>query len=209
MKTGAIIRQLRKQRGISAELLARHIGLSATTVYRYENGAIEKVPARILAAIARELDVSIWQLIEQDDSAQDALHAAGIDSVPQIQRVPRLGVISCGKPLLAMENIAAMDDVPSFIHCDFTLVCRGDSMTGARIFDGDIVCIRQQPRVENGQIAAVLIDDEATLKRVYAYPDHLVLNAENPAYPPMIFSNDNRHQIRILGLAVYFISRVR
>lgn len=84
----------------------------------------------------------------------------------------------------------------------------GRDQTGKRIYDGDIVFIREMPLVENGDIAAVIIDDEATLKRVYYYPDQakLILNPENPAFEPLVFLGDELNEIRILGKAVYFMS---
>ena len=83
-------------------------------------------------------------------------------------------------------------------------------MVGARIFDGDLVCIRQQERVDNGEIAAVMIEDEATLKRVYLFPGHyLELRAENPNFAPMKYSGESMSEVRILGKASYFISQVR
>ena len=82
-------------------------------------------------------------------------------------------------------------------------------MINARIFDGDIVYIRQQPDVENGEIAAVLIDGEATLKRVFKHKESLELRAENPTFPPMYFEGTELNGIRILGKAVAFLSSVK
>ena len=114
-----------------------------------------------------------------------------------------------GDSLLAQQNIEGYDNVPEYVKCDFTLVCRGDSMINARIFDGDIVCIREQPEVENGEIAAVLIDsEEATLKRVKIFDDHIVLEPENPMYKPLVFWGEEMNSVRILGKATHFISRV-
>ena len=97
------------------------------------------------------------------------------------------------------------------IDADFCLRAKGDSMTGARIYDGDIVFIRRQPTVENGEIAAVIIDNEATLKRVYFYKDKdkLVLSPENPAFEPLVYIGSELEEIRILGKAVAFQSIVR
>ena len=132
----------------------------------------------------------------------------------QAVRVPVLGTIACGKPILAQENHEDMVGVPDDIHADFCLRCQGDSMINARIYDGDIVFIRQQPSVENGEIAAVLIDDtadvaETTLKRVYIYDSKVMLVAENPQYPPMSFEKEEMNSVRILGKAVAFLSGVR
>lgn len=126
----------------------------------------------------------------------------------KLKRFPMLGEIACGKPIFADEDrehyiMADMD-----IDANFCLTAKGDSMINARIFNGDIVFIKEMPIVENGDIAAVIIDDEATLKRVYYYPDQgkLVLNPENPTHAPLVYVGEELNSIRILGRAVYFMS---
>ncbi len=133
----------------------------------------------------------------------------GVVSMPSMRSIPLLGTIACGEPILAAENIEDAVDMPAHIRADFALRCKGDSMINARIYDGDIVYIRQQPTVEDGQIAAVLIDDEATLKRVRLFSDHIVLEPENPQFRPLVFWEHDMDQVRILGLAVAFTSTVR
>lgn len=134
-------------------------------------------------------------------------------AMPSTRRAPRLGTIACGEPILAEQNIEDYDDVPAWVNCDFTLVCKGDSMIGARITDGDVVCIRQQPEVENGQIAAVIVEDgpdaSATLKRVRFTEDGVILWPENPAYAPLVFTGAAVNKVKILGLATHFISAVK
>ena len=115
--------------------------------------------------------------------------------------VPRVGAIACGEPILAEQNIETYDKIPEDWRADFTLVCEGDSME-PRVKDGDVVAIRTQPTVENGEIAAVRIDDEATLKHVYHYPDRLVLQPENPAFPPIVLVGEEINRAVIEGKAV-------
>ena len=133
--------------------------------------------------------------------------------LPKTRKVPRLGTIACGEPILAQENIENYDKAPEGVNCDFTLKCKGDSMVGARINDGDIVYIRQQDEVENGEIAAVLVDDagesDATLKRVYLYENQIVLQAENPKYSPWVYTGEDMNKVRIIGKAVAFLSEVQ
>lgn len=129
--------------------------------------------------------------------------------MPKMVKKPRLGTIACGEHILAVENIETYDLVPEDIPCDFTLKCKGDSMINARIFDGDIVYIRQQDIVEDNEIAAVLIDDDATLKRVRIFGDHVVLEPANPMYQPLVFWGEDMNRMRILGKAVAFLSLVR
>lgn len=116
--------------------------------------------------------------------------------------VPIIGQIAAGKPILADEHIKAFLPCDTGVHADFGLVVSGDSMIGADIHDGDVVFIRSQPIVDDGQIAAVRIDDDATLKRFYKNPDGCTLVSMNPQYPPMIFNSDNCDSIQIIGLAV-------
>ena len=129
--------------------------------------------------------------------------------LPKFKKIPLLGSIACGEPILAEENIDEHIKCPDDVQADFCLRCKGDSMIGARIHDGDIVYIRIQPDVENGEIAAVLIDDEATLKRVYKKAESIILQPENPAYEPLIFVREEINQIRILGKAICFFSKVK
>ena len=125
-----------------------------------------------------------------------------------MRTVPILGTIACGAPILAQEHIESYTELPGGIHADFALVCKGDSMVGARIFDGDVVYIRQQETVENGEIAAVLVDGEATLKRVRHFGDRISLEPENPMYRPLIFWGEEMNQVQILGKAVAFTAQV-
>lgn len=127
------------------------------------------------------------------------------------QRVPMLGDIACGQPIIANEERESYVQVGKEINADFCLTARGDSMIGARILDGDIVFCRAQKTVENGEIAAVIIGDEATLKRVYYYPEKkkLVLQAENPKYEPFVYVGEELSDIRIIGKAVAFQSDVK
>ena len=132
------------------------------------------------------------------------LKQTNIVSLPATKKVPLVGKIACGTPITAEENVEDYVDVPEFTHADFALTCQGDSMIGARILDGDIVYIRLQPEVENGEIAAVLIDGEATLKRVYYQKGRIILQPENNSYPPMIYEKNEMMDVRILGKATYF-----
>ena len=128
--------------------------------------------------------------------------------MPQMNTVPLLGEIACGDPILAEENFEGEVTIPDNIHADFALRCQGDSMINARIHDGDIVYIRAQSEVNNGEIAAVLIDENATLKRVYFYPESnkIVLNPENPKCEPYVYVGEEIASVHILGKAIAFTS---
>ena len=204
MTTGERMKERRKALGLSAEYVAEKLGVSPATIYRYEKGDIEKMPGHILEPISKVLSTTPAFLMGWEDA-----QASNIIPMPAMKTVPLIGTIACGEPILAAENIEGEVDMPEHVKADFALRCKGDSMINARIYDGDIVYIRQQPSVEDGQIAAVLIGDEATLKRVHLYPDHVVLEPENPQYRPLSFWEQDMNTVRILGLAVAFTSNVR
>ena len=126
------------------------------------------------------------------------------------KKIPLLGDIACGEPIYASEDRESYVMAGTDINADFCLRAKGDSMIGARILDGDIVFIRKAPTVNNGEIAAVIIGDEATLKRIYYYPQKgkLILQAENPKYEPLVYIGEELNEIRILGKAVAFQSDV-
>lgn len=200
------MKKRRKEMGIPVEDIAKTLNISVATVYRYENGDIEKVPGTILEPLAQILCTTPAYLMGWNENSTREQHILGIIPMPEMRKIPLLGTIACGEPILAAENIEQEVDMPVNIKADFALRCKGDSMIGARINDGDIVYIRKQCEVYNGQIAAVLIGEEATLKRVYYYPEKLVLNPENPAYEPMIYVGSELEDVKILGLAVSFTS---
>ena len=161
--------------------------------------------------------MSIYFGIQKSDLIEGSKPFAGVDlsSFDNIhpitkKRFPMLGKIACGEPIFADEDHETYIEASDNIQADFCLTAKGDSMIGARIQDGDIVFIREQPMVNNGQIAAVIINDEATLKRWYYYPNQskLVLTPENPAYEPLVYIGEELNTIRCLGLAVAFMSNL-
>lgn len=208
MTTGELMRARRKQLGISAETIAEAIGVSPATVYRYEKGDIEKVPGDLLNPIAKVLKTTPAYLMGWTDEIDDSF--LGINNVFRIEtrRFPLLGNIACGEPIFANEEKELFVEAGINIKADFCLKVKGDSMIGARIFDGDIVFIRKQDIVENGDIAAVIIGDEATLKRVQYDRENneIALFAENPAHKTMRFKGSELDNVRILGKAVAFQS---
>lgn len=205
MTIGERIKRRRLEIGLSVDQLAEVIGKNRATIYRYESNEIEKFPLDILYPLAEALRTSPAYLMGWEDNTLPA----NLIPFPTMGKVPLIGAIACGAPVLAQEHIEDYVDMPSHIHADFALTCKGDSMINARIFDGDVVYIRQQDTVENGQIAAVLIDNEATLKRVRLFEDHIALEPENPQYRPLVFWGEEMNAIRILGKAVAFTSTVR
>lgn len=210
---GDRIKTLRNNLGISQTEFANKIGISKQTLYKYENNIVTNIPSAKIEQMALFLCTTPAYLMgwsNEVSSVPADKPPINIIPLPKTYKVPLLGTIACGNPILAEENISDLIPVPDCIkNADFALRCQGDSMNGARIFDGDIVYIRQQPDVDDGDIAAVLIDDEATLKRVYKMPGRLQLRAENPAFPAINLEGDCLETVRILGKAVAFTSTVR
>lgn len=205
----SVIKQLRIRRGVTQEQLASMLKVSRSTIGMYETGSREP-DFETLEAIADIFNVDMDYLMGRSEIERKApIVFSALEPIPKMRTIPLLGTIACGQPILAQQNMEGEVSMPDHIHADFALRCKGDSMIGARILDGDIVYIRSQPDVEDGQIAAVLIEDEATLKRVYKIPGRIQLRPENPNYEVLEYSDSQLDQIRILGLAVYFTSPVK
>lgn len=210
---GDRIKSKREDLGMTQGELAQKVGYTShSSIAKAESGAID-LPQSKIEAIAKALQTSPAYLLglTQHD-ATPVWQTQVFENVTPIhtQRVPMLGEIACGKPIWANEERESYVQAGVNIKADFCLTARGDSMIGARIHDGDIVFCRSQNMVENGDIAAVIIGEEATLKRVYYYPDKqkLVLQAENPKYEPFVYVGSELNEINIIGKAVAFQSDV-
>lgn len=197
-------------KGVSPNKVAMDLELSNATTTRWKKGSIPQ--GKTLRKIADYFSVNTDDLLGRLETALPEAKAPTYDNIFPITRTryPLLGDIACGEPIYADEHRESYIMSGTEIQADFCLRAKGDSMTGARILDGDIVFIKSMPVVENGAIAAVVIGDEATLKRVYWYPEEkrLRLQAENPAYRTMEFIGPELDTVRILGKAVAFQSDV-
>lgn len=207
---GEVIKALRLERNMTQEQFAKAFDISSSTVGMWENN--KRSPSN-------EMQDSIADYFNVD---MDFLHGrtlirnkvrdfgetipSNILPLPQTKKVPMLGSVACGEPIYMDEVRGEYYPMDSSIRADFCLKAQGDSMTGARIYDGDIVFIQSSPEVENGQIAAVAVDDEATLKYFYQYGDTVVLRPANPKYQEMTFERDDMNRLRIFGRAVAFQS---
>ena len=204
------LKSLRREKGWSQQRLADELELSNSSVNMYERG--EREPGfETMEAIADLFNVDMNYLYGRTDiKIADPIVLApkkptippGFEPMPKMKKIPLIGSIACGEPITAEQNIEKMVDVPDNIRCDFSLTCHGDSMVDAGIHDKDVVYIRIQPEVENGEIAAVRIDGEATLKRVYYNPGTLTLMPANPAYAPMVYTGSQLKEVHIEGKAV-------
>jgi len=194
------IRARRIELGLTVEELAKKMGYKdKSSISKIENGKAD-IPQSKVIAFARALNTTTAYLMGIDTAKERSI-PAGFQPLPKRDRIPRVGQIACGTPILAEENVEAYDEVPSDWHADFTLLCQGDSME-PKIKDGDVVAIHSQPMVENGEVAAVLIDGEATLKRVFLFDDHIELRAENPTFPTILRIGEDMNTITIEGKAV-------
>jgi len=201
------LKKLRKEKGLTLEVLAEMLGTSKQTIHRYESGKIQNVPPEKVEQLAAALGVTPSELMGW--SQKDYADVRGIMPI-KTKRLSILGDIACGNPIFTNEEYEGFVTVDDTLDADFCLRAHGDSMIGARIYDGDIVFIHAQEEVTNGEIAAIIIGDEATLKRVYYYPEKekLVLSPENPRYEPLVFVKSEIADVKIIGKAVAFQSRV-
>lgn len=204
MKIGDRIRSRRLALGISQTELARLTSVSKQTLYKYEKGIVTNMPISQIEVFAKALGVTPAYLMGWEDESTQPPPAIppGFVPLPETEKAPLVGSIACGQPILAAQNIEELVDVPAGRGVDFCLLCKGDSMIDAGIHDGDIVYIRQQPDVENGEIAAVRIGSEATLKRVYKSAAGVMLAPANAAYTPQMYGPDTLDDIQIEGKAV-------
>lgn len=204
---GSILKNLRLSRNITQGELAAKLGISRSAVGMYETGGREP-DFEMMEAIADIFNVDMDYLMGRSQverkhpiTPPNSEIPPGFQPMPEMDIVPLVGRIACGTPITAEENIERMVCVPSKWHATFTLTCEGTSME-PRIHDGDLVAIRSQPTVENGEVAAVRIDGEATLKRVYLHQSFIELRAENPAFESIILAKEEMNTVAIEGKAV-------
>lgn len=197
MNFSSRLKALRKSQKITQESLAKIIGVERSSVGKYEaNNVIPSID--VLNRIADYFNVSVDYLLGRETN--DIYTAIGAMPVKKI-KLPVLGNVACGEPIYANEELEGYVYIDEDIGADFCLRAQGDSMVNARIFDGDILYIKKQDMVDDGEIAVVLIEDEATVKRVYYDRENntITLMPENPTYKMMRYSGVQLNQIRILG----------
>lgn len=204
MNKGERIKKRREQIGLTQVALADMIGESKQTIYKYETGIVTNIPSDKIELIAKALRVQPEWIMGWTDTESTEI-PPGFEPPPKMRKVPLIGEIACGEPILAEQNIEDYLDVPEEVHCDFLLRCKGDSMIDAGIQSGDVVFVRIQETVENGEIAAVRIGDEATLKRVYWDGDTLMLMPANNAYAPKSFRGEEINDVHIEGKAIGYM----
>ena len=193
------VRLRREQLGLSQQELARRMGYrSRSSITKLEKG-INDLPQSKVEELAQALETTPAALLGLDAPCACPL---GFEPLPAMVQVPLIGSIACGTPITAEQNIECYIGVPAAWHADFALTCHGDSMSPT-ICNGDIVCIRCQPEVEQGEIAAVRVGEEATLKHFHRQGDAVMLLADNAAVcPPMFYAGAQLSELHIEGKAV-------
>ena len=193
-----VMKKRRKELGLTLAQIADAVGVTEATAQRWESGNIKSVRHEKITLLANILKVSPADLMGWEIKSD---YSKNLRPMPEMKKIPRVGRIACGDPITAEENIEDYDETPAGWKADFSLLCVGDSMS-PKIEAGDIVAIRCQPQVNNGEIAAVRIGDEATLKMVFLHQDYIELRPVNPSYPSIIRRLDEMEEIRIEGKAV-------
>lgn len=205
MNIGNRIKRKRLENNLTLEELGKKADVSRATMQRYESGKITNIPSDRIERISEALGVSPAFIMGWEDENNEPIleNIPGIITPIKMKRIPILGTISCGNPIFADQNYDGYFMIDTNLpEADFVLKAKGDSMIEANIFEGDFVFFRKQRDVDNGTIAAVLIDEEATLKRVNKSNDVLILQPCNKNYEPLIYSKDDDKNIIILGQMV-------
>jgi len=201
------IKEKRSIKNITLKEIAELLDVKEATVQRYESGEIKTIPYESVVLMAELFETSPSYLMGWGTD-NHSLIPNNIFPI-ETKKIPLLGNIACGEALLADECFECYVEVGTNIQADFCLKAKGDSMINARIFDGDIVFVKKQSDVEDGEIAVVYMDGEATLKRIRKYGDRLQLIAENPTIPIKTIEKDDFETVSILGKAIAFQSDVK
>ena len=203
------IKRRRQQLKMTQTDLALKMGYAdKSMIAKIEKGNVDLPQSKILA-FANVLETTPGELMGWDYEAEPT---ETVDNVYKLDKIklPMLGKVACGEPIFADEDRESYIMIGTDIGADFCLQCQGDSMINARIHDGDIVFVKKTDIVENGEIAVVIIDDEATLKRFFYYREQnlVILKPENPKYQDIILTGEQLNQVRVIGRAVAFQSDV-
>lgn len=203
------IKRRRQQLKMTQTDLALKMGYAdKSMIAKIEKGNVDLPQSKILA-FANALETTPGELMGWDYEAEPTETVDNIYRLDKI-KLPMLGKVACGEPIFADEDRESYIMVGTDIGADFCLQCQGDSMINARIHDGDIVFVKKTDIVENGEIAVVIIDDEATLKRFFYYREQnlVILKPENPKYQDIILTGEQLNQVKVIGRAVAFQSDV-
>lgn len=191
---GMAIKTRREQLELTQQQVADYVGVSKSAVSRWESGDVANMGIDKLSKLSEVLSVSPLDIINETELTLRIVPNKN-NTVP----IPLLGTIAAGSPILAEQNIEDYFNLDKKIKADFCLRIKGDSMININIMDGDIVFIKNQEDLENGEVGAVLVEDSATLKRFYRMNGEVYLQSENPTYKPIAISGG---EVMILGKMV-------
>ena len=189
------IKDLRLQNGYTQDMLGNFLGVQKAAICKYETGRAS-LPQEMLLRLADLFSVSTDYLLGRDAASPSAPFSFHMVELPVVGRV------HAGLPILAEENVEEHISVPAADVQNgefFFMEVEGDCMTDAHIVEGALVLVRLQPRVENGQIAVVRINDEVVLRHVKWVRNQLILYPANPNYDPMVIASGD---VQIIGRVV-------
>ena len=191
------IKELRKERGLKQTELAAVLNISQGALSGWETGRYD-ISNDDLKNLADYFGVSADYILGRSDIAQLPGY---IGTVSENKKIPIIGSVKCGTNGLAFEYLDGYVSIDeSFSGNVVAFRCKGDSMKGVGINDGDIAIVRQQDDVESGELAVVVVNgDEGTLKRVRKFDGGIILEAANPDYPPRVFTGEDLNIIKIMG----------
>lgn len=208
MKLGDKLKKIRLDKNMSMEELKNllnnkyDLNISKSMISRWENGKSEPINT-YLSAYAKEFNLDMNDLLDIDLSEIE-----GIKIIKKFVNVPLLGEIACGEPIFCQRNYDGYFQIDEDLDKpDFCLTARGESMIDVGIHDGDLIFMKQTPTVENGKIAAVIIDEDVTLKRFYKKDHEIILQPENKAYSPIILRENDGQNIKIIGEMIGMYSK--
>lgn len=208
MEVGELLKKLRIEKDLSLDDVAKQLGLARQTLYKYETGLITNIPLTRIEELAKIYNVTPGYIMGWEDDDIDLSKVPGIILPVKMKKIPILGTIACGEPIFAEENYEGYFMLDSNLpEADFILKAKGDSMIDADIYEGDLVFFRRKSVVDNGTIAAVIIEDEATLKKVYKNEHNIVLQPCNSNYAPIVLSENDHKNIMVLGEMVGVYSK--
>lgn len=194
MSIGERIKQRRQELGLSVDEIARQLGKNRATIYRYEGDEIENLPLNILEPLAKVLRVSPAYIMGWDTDMPDY----------QVRYVPLLVAIEDGRLVLGEEKVHYHAGGANAVEVDFCLRIDDANMVDTRIQHGDLVFIKQQPMVDDGEVAAVVVDSQIVLGRLYSADGGIILEPLNKDIRPRLCGSD----IQVLGRAVLVQSRL-
>lgn len=202
----SIIKTRRKELGITLEDIGNYVGVSKATVQRWETGSISNMRRDRIKKLSEILQIAPEILLEAENKVPEL-------SQPRttLAKIPVLGTVAAGVPITAQEDIIGWEEVPAqWVKNDtvFALKLKGDSME-PRMTEGDVVIVKKQSDVTSGEIAIVMVDGEATCKKVVKHSDGMVLISNNLKYAPMFFTikDIDDKNITILGKVVELRAR--